>query len=153
MSRKSLDRGPRRSFSWQRRRNPNPCAPPTLNPPSDCWLAERPLGAPQAVAFQTSTVASAAVVECTPPKKPCQPPSPSSRTHIHTWVPLPPHVLPHHWLGTVSGEGESQNCNLTSSSFPFFVSALRECVYYITVHDHKHLTAPLSLQTDIGRHL
>lgn len=74
----------RRSFSWQKRRNPNPCAPPTLNPPSDCWLAEGPRGALQAVAFQTSTVASAAVVEYTPPKKPCHQHHPLSVTHKHT---------------------------------------------------------------------
>lgn len=109
MSRKSLDLEPRRSFSWLLSRNPNPCAPPTLNPPSDCWLAERPLGAPQAVAFQTSTVASAAVVECTLQKKKKEKKNPVTPPFFtHTWVLLPPRVFPHCEFGCgVVGE---QNC-------------------------------------------
>lgn len=96
MSRRSLDLWPRRSFSWQRRRNPNSCASPTLNPPFHSSLGEGPLGALQAVAFQTSTVASAAVVECTPPKKP--PFFVHTLTHTRAWVSLPPCVFPHMWF-------------------------------------------------------
>lgn len=133
MPRRSLDLWPKRSFSWQWRRNPNPCAPPTLNPPSDCWLAEGPLGAPQAVAFQTSTVASTAVVEYTPPKKPCHPPFFTHRhTHTHTWVPLPPRVFPHHWLQLVWGKLYIWCCKCTLSATCSFFSHLSSfCMWFV----------------------
>lgn len=138
MSWKSLDLWPRRSFSWQERRNPNPCAPPTLNLPSDCWLAESPLGAPQAVAFQTSTVASAAVVECTPPKKSCHTPTPFLHTHTHT-LGFHLHLMSFHTTGLAQcGYRRTYVCcertpNLTCLSLRLlYIFVYLQCFFEIT---------------------
>lgn len=146
---------PRRSFSWQWRRNPNPCALPTLNPPSDCWLADSPLGDLQAVAFQTSTVASAAVVKV--PLASHTHPHTHPQTHTHTlwrssvttissnpllWVLLLPLVALHHEFGQWWANGGTPavllDCLLV---FRVFIWRCSKCLWKMPFERVKALLA------------